>query len=563
MKQLIFLPFAVFAMINLATAQKKDTVYTTAALQKTTVYYGYGADLSHKAKVNLVSGMQQVIISQVSFQPDINTLQISCPEDVTILSYTHRIYSKPAPTIPPGPTTKWLDSIRVYQKQEASIANDIVIQQEMLLKTSHLIDHNFTTPDKKNIVGDELIKLTNFYTDKINLIRKTVYDLTLRKQDCANKISELNQRINEYYQKEQDKIKTASVGQFIVQVLSKNAGPAELDLNYYTRTAGWAPSYDIRVKTLDNAMKLVYKAMVNNTTGLDWSGVKLNLSTSNPNQGTNLPSLTPTYLQLYFPQVYSVAQLQSITQDNDQLNPPVQLDAVTITAYNQKKDAFKTNTGAATSNNVQDYTTLSESQLNTNYEIDLPYEIPSDGIPYSVTIKEEKVTAQFQHTSIPKLDEDAFLMARLSRWDSLNLLPGQANVIMDNVYLGKTYLNPNTTEDTLALSLGRDKRISINREIVKEVKTPKKGEKKTETYTVEITLKNNKKQAVEIHLKDQHPVSKVNEIEVELTEAGGAEILADDGIMDWRVTVNPGESKKIKFVYQIKFPKDKVLQEYK
>lgn len=562
MKQIMFLPLALFATLITANAQKKDTVYTTAALQKTTVYYGYGADLSHKAKVNLVSGMQQVIISQVSFQPDINTLQISCPEDVTILSYTHRLYSKPTPPIPAGPTIKWLDSIRLYQKQEASIANDIVIQQEMLQKTSALIDHNFTTPDKKNIVGDELIKLTNYYTDKINLIRKTVYDLTLRKQECAVKIGELNQRINDYYQKEQDKIKTESVGQFIVQVLAKNAGPAELDLNYYTRTAGWAPSYDIRVKTLDNAMKLVYKAMVNNTTGLDWSGVKLNLSTSNPNQGTNLPSMTPTYLQLYFPQVYAIAQLQSIT-DDDKLDPPTQLDAVTITAYNQKNSAVKSNATGSTTNNVQDYTTLSESQLNTNYEIDLPYEIPSDGIPYSVTIKEEKVTAQYQHTTIPKLDEDAFLLARLSRWDSLNLLPGQANVIMDNVYLGKTYLNPNTTEDTLALSLGRDKRISIDRKIVKDVKTPKKGEKKTETYTVEITLKNNKKQAVEIHLKDQHPVSKVNEIEVELTDAGGAEILADDGIMDWRIAINPGESKKIKFVYQIKYPKDKVLQEFK
>ncbi len=562
MKPCTFLLIALVTAAITVNAQKKDTVYATAALEKTTVYYGYGADLAHKAKVTLVSGMQQIIISQVSFQPDINTLQISCPEDVTILSYTHRVYTKPTPPIPPGPTIKWMDSIRLLQKQESSIANDISVQLEMLQKTSQLIDHNFTTPDKKNIVGDELIKLTNFYTEKINLIRKTVYDLTIRKQDCSAKIAEINQRINEYYQKEQEKIKSEAVGQFIIQVLAKNAGPAELDLNYYTRTAGWAPSYDIRVKTIDNSMKLVYKAMVNNTTGLEWNGVKLNLSTSNPNQGTNLPSLTPTYLQLYFPQVYEISQLQTIAADQNLM--PVDLDEMKIESYNDIRSVTKKSVAAGSvSNSVQDYTNLTESQLNTNYEIDLPYEIPSDGIPYSVTIKEEKVSAQYQHTAIPKLDHDAFLLARISRWDSLNLLPGQANVIMDNIYLGKTYLNPNTTDDTLDLSLGRDKRLSINRTIVKEVKTPKKSEKKTETYTVEITLKNNKKQAVDIHLKDQHPVSKVNEIEVELTEAGGAEIPADNGIMNWRITLNPGESKKIKFIYQIKYPKDKVIQEYK
>jgi uncharacterized protein (TIGR02231 family) len=159
------------------------------------------------------------------------------------------------------------------------------------------------------------------------------------------------------------------------------------------------------------------------------------------------------------------------------------------------------------------------------------------------------------------MDKDAFLLARINRWDSLSLMPGNANIIMDNVYIGKSFLNPNTTEDTLNLSLGRDKRIAINRELKKEFKSVKRGDTKTEVFTYEISLKNNKKQAVEIDMKDQYPISRVKEVEVTLTDNGNAEVDSETGMLDWKVKLQPGESKKIRFTYQIKYPKDKFIQE--
>ncbi len=161
------------------------------------------------------------------------------------------------------------------------------------------------------------------------------------------------------------------------------------------------------------------------------------------------------------------------------------------------------------------------------------------------------------------MDNDAFLIAQIDRWDSLSLLPGQANIIMDNVYLGKSFLNPNTTEDTLNLSLGRDKRVSINRKLIKEFKSVKRNDTKTETYTYETTVKNNKNKPVELQLKDQYPISQTKEVEVVLTEDGSANIDNETGLMNWNIKLQPGESKKIRFSYQIKYPKNKVIQELK
>ena len=542
---------------SFASAQKKDTVYANANLTNATVYFGYGADLKHSSKTNLVSGMQQLIISNVSLYPDMNTIQISCPENVTILSYTHRIYSKPPVVVPPPTYQKSYDSIKNYHKQINVFTNDQDIKNDMMLRITKLIENNFTTPDKKNITSEELVKLTTYYTDKISLLKQQVFDLEDKKNNLNEIIAAIEDRLNRLSQENKPTEQPKPVGQLILQVMSKMAGPVDFDFNYFTRNAGWVPTYDIRVKTIDNSFKLVYKAMVSQTTGLNWNGVKLNLSTSNPNQGNTIPVLSPTYLQLYVPAIYD----KVISASNESYAAPMMLDEVVVTGY--AKDLAKKPAYATTKLEVKDFLTLKESQLNTNFEIDLPYDIPSDGQAYSVTIKDEMIPATYQHVAVPKLDEDAFLIAKLNNWDSLSLLPGVASIIMDNVYLGKSYLNPNTTEDTLSISMGRDKRIAINRKLVKEYNKVKRNDSKIEFYTYEIIVKNNKKQSIDMNLSDQFPISQTKEIEVTLTDSGDAEVDNETGFLKWKVKLKPGESKKYRFSYNIKYPKDKVLQELK
>jgi len=553
MKKLFLI--AVLLYTGSLMAQKKDTVYANANLTNATVYFGYGADLKHDSKANLTAGMQQLIINNVSLYPDMNTLQVSCPENVTILSYTHRIYSKPPVVVPPPTYQKSYDSIKNYQKQIKVFTNDQAIKNDMIVRITKLIENNFTTPDKKNISSDELVKLTTYYTDKISLLNQQVFDLEEKVININELIAAIYDRLNRMNQDIKPIEQNKPMGQLILQVMSKTAGPADFDFNYFTRNAGWVPTYDIRVKTIDNSFKLVYKAMVSQTTGLNWSGVKLNLSTSNPNQGNTIPVLSPLYLQLYVPVLYNQVSVAAATYS---LAAP-QLEEVVVTSAPMKKEKYLGYD--AQKLEVKDFLTLKESQLNTNFEIDLPYDIPSDGIAYSVNIKDEMIPATYQHVAVPKLDNDAFLIAKINNWDSLSLLPGDANIIMDNVYLGKSYLNPNTTDDTLSISMGRDKRIAINRKLVKEYNKVKRNDSKIESYTYEITIKNNKKQSIDMNLSDQFPISQTKEIEVTLSESGDAEVDNETGFLKWNVKLKPGESKKYRFSYQLKYPKDKVLQE--
>jgi uncharacterized protein (TIGR02231 family) len=135
-------------------------------------------------------------------------------------------------------------------------------------------------------------------------------------------------------------------------------------------------------------------------------------------------------------------------------------------------------------------------------------------------------------------------LAEISNWESLDLLPGEANIIMDNVFLGKSFIDPNTTMDTLNLSLGRDRRVAIKRLLIKEnSKTRFIGSNKIETFTYEITVKNNKKEAVNMILKDQFPISKTKEIEVTLDDNGNAEVNEELASVNWKISLQPGEQK--------------------
>ena len=547
-----------FALVLVSThtiAQQKMVVTTTSQLTNANVYYGYGAELTHKAKANVVAGQQEIVINNISTTIDQNTLQIAAPENVVLLSYRYNLKTETVAAAPNPLYKKMEDSIKVIQKQVGSNVQEWQLNEEQLNKTSKIIDSYSANPNK-TITTAEVLKLIDYYNGKIQLYRTIMYALKLKRDELEIQKKEIADRLVELQNKDENQVQKP-IGQIILEVLTKENTAADFSIIYYTRNAGWVPTYDMRVKSIDNSFKLMYKAMVSQTTGLDWKQVKLTLSTSNPNQGTTIPVLNPLVLQLYVPTVYnnmlqgrSAGIVYNRAQSMNTQSLKVTGEKIEIDSEEKQEDA----------SDISSYTTLNESQLFTSFEIDLPYNIPTDGNSYSVAIKEEKINATYKHYSIPKLDKDAFLLAEINNWEELNLLPGEANIIMDNVYLGKSFIDPNTTMDTLNISMGRDKRLSTKRLLMKEnSKTKFIGNNKVETFTYEITLKNNKKEAVNVLLKDQFPLSRMADVQVKLEDDGGAEVNEELATLNWKVNIKPGEQKKYRFSYKVTYPKDKKL----
>jgi uncharacterized protein (TIGR02231 family) len=562
MKKLFFITAFVIVSTRLLA---QDTARTDAVIDNATVYFGYGAELTHQSKIKVDANTKIIVISQLSTSIDINSLQISVPEDVALLSQGYSVYY---PTVPPIAKSKEVermeDSIGLAQKEIGRIDNLIVIDQEILTKTGLLIETTITTSGNKTITSEELLKLLEYYNTKIEKSKTNIYNYNQSIKAQDKRIAELRKRISDITTV--TPMKQKPYGQVFLQVMCRRSDEIPVDLSYYTPNAGWTAIYDIRVNSKANKVKMVYKASLTQTTGIDWKKTKLTLSTGTPNFGVVAPVLSPWYLQLYVPGIYTDLQRRA-AQGNATRNMIQSFDdkklseVVVADAAGQYKVS---NLGAVTQtidpSTLQQYTTLNEGQLNTNFEIDLPYDIESDGKLHSVTIKDQEISCVLKNYAVPRIDKEAYLLAEVADWQNLDLLPGDANIIMDDTYIGKSIIDPNTTADTLNLSLGRDKRVAVKRSLVKEQSSLKtSGGSTRQVFTYEILVKNNKITDVNLLLKDQFPLSTIKEVEVKLEDGSDAMINTETGVLTWKLELKPGESKKVRFSYSVKYPKDKKI----
>src|SRR5688572_23847036 len=119
-----------------AQTKAQDTARTEATIKTATVYFGYGAELTHQSKVKVDATTKIIVISHLSTTVDPNSLQISVPEDVALLSQRYSVYSPvSAPVVKTKDIEKMEDSIVLVQKEISRINNLIAIDQEVLAKT--------------------------------------------------------------------------------------------------------------------------------------------------------------------------------------------------------------------------------------------------------------------------------------------------------------------------------------------------------------------------------------------------------------------------------------------
>jgi TonB-dependent SusC/RagA subfamily outer membrane receptor len=565
---------------------------------KTVTVYRSGAELTHNTSTQLGQGNSELIIEGISNSVDMNSVQINCPAAVTILSVEFGTNYLVLPEV--SARIKLLqDSAEHVQKDLDRIAVQITTTTDLLevLKANRDIKGQQT-----GLSVAELIKLMDYYKIKSSELQNDLAFLRERQRKLAEQVNKIRTQI-----REEESRNTRNRGQLKLQLSVAAQGKYDFIVSYITPNAFWTPYYDIRVDDIKSPLKLIYKAKITQTTGIDWRKVKLSLSTSIPNQWGNAPVLKSWFLAYINPirvmeknlsamnsipsydmktegyATQAPVTLRGSASIKEGSTPLYVVNGAIMTAnefskINQSsiksmdvlKDAAATSIyGSRASNGVvvvtlkdglEDYISVTDNELNVSFDIDLPYDVPTNGKEQTATLKEYSVGAFYKYYSVPRLDKDAYLLAEVSDWEKLNLLPGDANIIFEGTYVGKSFIDPASTSDTLNLTLGRDKRVVVKKEKMVDYSSVKfLGSNKQQKMTYEITVKNNKKDSVHMILKDQYPLSTNKEIEVELADAGGAANNTDIGVLTWKLDLAPGETRKVRFAYNVKYPKDKVL----
>lgn len=534
MKQITLLLFLISAI---SFAQKP--IFTTAKVKAATVYFN-AAELSQIASVNLPVGTSEIMIKNVADYLNESTVQIGAPNSVTVLSvqFTQNYISEYEIDETNPAIKKVRDSISLTKKEIKKVQIEIYSNQQSIA----LLDAN------QNVAGvntglnvTELMKLVDFYKSKRSELDNAVVAFQEKEDKLNMKLKNLTDKLEINTKKEEK----SSKGKLIIQVMNEIAGVVNLDINYITNNASWNPFYDLRAENITSPINMMYKAQVTQNTGIDWKKVNLTLSSGNPNQNNQMPLLSSWFLR--YGSLYEDDINYGVQNKLQGRAAGAKLEEVVVIGYGTMK------------NKTIDVN-INENQLNISFDIDIPYDILSNGKPHSVALKEIKLPATYKYYAAPKADKEAFLLAEINDYSKYNLLPGEANIIFEGLYVGKTMINPNQTSDTLNLSMGRDKKISIKREkVVDKSGTRFLSSKKEQTFTYDITVRNNKKEATDITLKDQYPLSTDKEIEIEVLESSNAKENKETGILTWDLKLNPNETKKIRISYKVKYPKDKII----
>ncbi|HEY9049208.1 MAG TPA: mucoidy inhibitor MuiA family protein [Ohtaekwangia sp.] len=197
-----------------------------------------------------------------------------------------------------------------------------------------------------------------------------------------------------------------------------------------------------------------------------------------------------------------------------------------------------------------------ENQTTVEIEVQEPYSIKSDGEKLLVELKQYSIPAEYEYYAVPKVDKDAFLMARIVQWDQYNLLDGETNLYFEDTYIGRSILNTKALVDTLSISLGRDKNIVIARNRIEQFNHRRAiGSNQTDTRAFKIIVKNKKSQPVKLTLFDQLPVAVNSDISINPVELSGAVVDDKSGKLTWQYIVAPQQQKEIVLQYEVKYPK--------
>jgi uncharacterized protein (TIGR02231 family) len=527
---------AALLLLNISVALAQVEKPVESRITHVTVFLSK-AQVTREVKTRLEAGKTTLVLTGLTAQMDTESIQAAGKGSFVILGISHRQNFLNELNIPKS--LKMLkDSLEYYQKQASleQSQKEILAKEEQLLNSNQRIGGN-----NQNITVAELKGMADFYRSRMSEIvaSRMKHDDNLKKLNT--RIIKVNRQISE-----QNELYSRNTGEILINVSAEVATQADFEVNYVVNNAGWIPVYDLRAINTKSPITVAYKANVFQGTGEEWKSVKLKLSTANPNQSGLKPELYTWYLDFYQPPVavyYREAQPAAPSmamRKAEKAEEEVAMDSV------------------APAESVADYTSTIQTALNTEFDISLPYTVSSASKPTVVDIRNYDMKSTYEYAVAPKLDMEAFLLARGLGWEEFNLLPGEANIFFEGTFVGKSYIDPNSIKDTLSVSLGRDKRIVVKRDKLKDLTSRKLiGGNQRENYAWEISVRNTKNEPVKVVVEDQLPVSQNSQIEVTPGDLGGAKHDVNTGKLTWVLNLQPNETKKVSYKYEVKYPKDK------
>ena len=284
MKKLILL-IALVQTLGLS-AQEMNEQEISSEVSKVSVFFE-NAQLIRQKKVTVKPGL--TILKFVDLSPYIQakSVQAKVNGNVTVQMVNHQL--------------NYLDNLEKsaeLMKLEASYQS---LENEISIEQAHIsvIDEEIIfLMENRNIGGKNqelsvanLKEASQFYSARLTALKLERIDRQKSATDLNMKLQNLRKQMNSLSTK-----KEFPSGEVLITVDSKSQETINVELSYLVDNAGWYPSYDVRAKSIDDPLEIIYKANVHQDTKVDWENVELTFSSNNPGLSGSAPELLTYYL---------------------------------------------------------------------------------------------------------------------------------------------------------------------------------------------------------------------------------------------------------------------------
>ena len=651
MKKIILLTLVVLNIQAYAIEKKVET-----KIESVTVFFS-GAQVTRTFKADISVGESEIVLSQLENAINANSIQVRGEGDFVIKSFFTRTNY-----LEPKDYSGEIKEFAAQLKELNLTLEELNVDLTVLSDEENLILNNRQLAGQQSgLKIEELKSAAEFYRSRLKEIRIEKLDVT---REIAKNYAEKQKIQNQMYQIRS--VRQESVEEMVIKIKAIKSGMANFVISYFVPSASWVPFYEVNVESVNKPIDLVYKASVTQNTGVNWDGIELTLSTTQPNLSGQVPVLSPWYLnfvkqrtqraptrvnhqakrssnylgagvtgfvrgtvvdtdsrealpaatvialdangntisgasadidgnfkidlkqkaftlkinyigyesqllplngnQIQVQMFSSEMILEEIMVSDDMemsekviAHSQIQSNSVQRTPANGGK-VNGTSSGPKTKTKTYQASQVAQKATFFDYKIKGKNTIPSSNLAEVVHIQNIEVPAKYEYQSVPKLDKDVFLVARIYGWEDYNLLNGSARLYFEKTFVGESFLDVQFTQDTLGLSLGRDKNIVVSRDKVAEQSgVMSMGGNKKEVREFKIQVRNNKSQSILLRVNDQVPVSTNKKITVKLEETSEAEETETTGMLKWMLILEPSMTQEYLIKYSVTYPHDKMV----
>ena len=355
-----------------------------------------------------------------------------------------------------------------------------------------------------------------------------------------------------------------------------------IQLSYLVGGANWQQQYNLRADPEKSNVLIEYNAVVNQTSGEDWDGVAISLSTAEPTMVAAPPILEPMLVALSHPaqtqqlQQGGFAGAAQARQYQESRNANIKKGIAANTELNDlaiSNQAFFFRAGQKELQEFQQQIAqISRTEgISVTYELPGRLTLPSRTDQQLVSIASIRCRADFTLIATPLLTDFVYLQANLLNNSETVLLPGQASIFRNGEFVGKSRLPQVTIGERFTAGFGIDSQVQVVRELENK-KTRIQGGNRIDTYDYRVALSNYKNTPVELQLLDRLPHTDDSSIKIEL-EKTEPQLIADSeylrsegkkGILRWDMKLKPNTIEKnttvVKYSFTMEYDRNMQIQ---